>query len=290
MSDERKIDALLKSFGQTRVAITHNKKASAAGNFRAVEGKRSAFKDGFWQTRPAEEHDVAWGVHFQQGRGETPSQLWAGRWMAPEESNGKWIFNLASVRGPLTTNRTFKELFGVAPQATFVYFRQDGADIRSTSQVTSHLEKLQQALSKLPVGGEDVSAMAKRRLGHGALKDAVHQLFANRCCVTEIKTASLLVCSHIKPWSKSTGVEKVSPDNTLLLAANWDAVFDRGLVGFSDRGRVVKSPALSPKEAKKLGIDLTLKLSPETLKTRRLFLKYHRENRMLDKSGKRGGD
>ena len=105
--------------------------------------------------------------------------------------------------------------------------------------------------------------------------------------MTGIETPALLVCSHIIPWAKSTRETKVSLANTLLLAANWDAAFDLGLIGFSSTGLVVKSPALTEDDALKLGLKLNSRLPPKFLKPRLTFLKYHCKNRMLDKNGRR---
>jgi putative restriction endonuclease len=50
------------------------------------------------------------------------------------------------------------------------------------------------------------------------------------CCITGIRESRLLRASHIKPWSKSTSVEKLDVRNGLCLNALHDAAFDSGLI------------------------------------------------------------
>lgn len=296
MTDERSIDKLLTKLARPEqvVAITQNKKPESAKNF---DHHSDSYSDGFWTRKPSEKVEVNWGVHYRKGVGTEPSTVWAGHWLPPKQhKEGKWIFRADNVQGPFLTSRSFFELFGVHSQTPFVYLKVNNArglkapaNIGSdVTKVQSQLALLQKALAKLPLAGDDISALAKRRLGHGALKQAVHELFDHHCCMSGIKARNLLVCSHIKPWSKCRGEEKVAPDNTLLLSVNWDAVFDRGLISFGADGSILLSPAFTRRDAANLGIDLALRL-PSGLLTpaRKRFLAYHRERRMLDKEGKR---
>ena len=297
MDDEGKIDTLLKRLLREGrdVPVTQNKTRLGRKNFYPLRGKPGEFHDGEWTGQPDKTREIGWGIHFEKAIGETGGRIWAGRWRTPKWSTkkGRWIFHLSEVEGPFTTARPFLELFGIASQAPFVYLRSatatqtSAAVARAAAKVPSKREGRANASAKLPLTGEDVAVLGKRRLGHGQLKKAVHQHFSHRCCMTGIETPALLVCSHIIPWAKSTRETKVSLANTLLLAANWDAAFDLGLIGFSSTGLVVKSPALTEDDALKLGLKLNSRLPPKFLKPRLTFLKYHCKNRMLDKNGRR---
>jgi predicted restriction endonuclease len=43
----------------------------------------------------------------------------------------------------------------------------------------------------------------------------------------------LLIASHIKPWAKCDGNEKVDVYNGFLLSPNFDRLFDQGFITFS---------------------------------------------------------
>jgi putative restriction endonuclease len=61
--------------------------------------------------------------------------------------------------------------------------------------------------------------------------------------VTGNPVEDLLVASHILPWSDFPE-HRLNPSNGLCLAAHFDRAFDRRLIAFDDRFRLVISPAL----------------------------------------------
>ncbi|MCH7802257.1 MAG: HNH endonuclease, partial [Chloroflexi bacterium] len=86
----------------------------------------------------------------------------------------------------------------------------------------------------------------------------------------------LLKASHITPWRHSNDVERLDRFNGLLLAANYDAAFDVGLVTFGDAGQMLISRRLTSEDCKRLGIARNAKISglaPE----HHVYLKHHRE-------------
>lgn len=294
---EQKIKELLSQLLSQKyaVVVTQNKKTSATQNFIKIEGKiPNLFHDGFWKTKPVASEKVSWGVHYEKSKRGGLHRLWAGQWLEPKKAKDRWIFRLSNVVGPYETTRTFADLFGANAQPTFIYLKRNISSNRlktidSTSKLLkTGLAELSDLLMEIPSEGADISVLAKRRLGHGALKKAVHRLFGDQCCITKANTRSLLICSHIKPWADCSGVDKVRPDNILLLAANWDAAFDIGLIGFNDDGSVVVSDCFKTTDAHHLGLNLTQRLPQEFLTSqRKKFLKYHRRYRMLDENGVR---
>lgn len=273
------------SFSDNTVVVTQNKKLSSASNFRLANDLQQIHHDGFWISRPTWNTKISTGIHFQKSEKNGPNLIWYGKWLEPEqETDGtRWIFRLARVKGPFETYSSFYDLFGVHAQASFVYMRKQlptkklAEMATAAKSVQKELEVLLHKLANVPIEGAEVSILAKRRMGHGELRNAVHALFGGTCCLTNISNQKILVCSHIKPWSACTPTEKVSHHNTLLLAANWDAAFDKHLVSFNDSGSVVKSISFKPCDAKSLGLDLNLRLPKHFLTAERLkFLKYHR--------------
>ncbi|MCQ1573483.1 HNH endonuclease [Neorhizobium galegae] len=114
----------------------------------------------------------------------------------------------------------------------------------------------------------------KARVGQGAFRDALVAFWNAQCCVTKCAIAPVLRASHIKPWSVSSNGERLDKFNGLLLTANIDALFDRGLISFSDTGEILRAAEMSEEQLKALGCDPAGKIR---LKPRHLpFLAYHR--------------
>lgn len=102
-------------------------------------------------------------------------------------------------------------------------------------------EAFQLATSGLPRNTE-AERMVVQRVGQQLFREALEKRSEGRCAVTGLSVSELLRASHIKPWARcTTDAERLDPNNGLLLAVNWDAVFDRGLVTFDPDGRPVWS-------------------------------------------------
>ena len=160
-----------------------------------------------------------------------------------------------------------------------------GLNINSDSTSINLLKKIElqrdmeSALNDVKdrVHGEDVDAIVKRRVGQSLFRDLLVSQHGSSCHISQMNNRRLLIASHIVPWSKSTGDEKTDPDNGLLLAANWDAVFDKGLITFDDEGNPIFSNTLDEETRTKLGIDGNLRLKDGVLNKYRLaYLVRHR--------------
>lgn len=80
----------------------------------------------------------------------------------------------------------------------------------------------------------------KIRIAQTQYRKDVISLWHNKCAVTGVDEADWLIASHIKPWRESTDIERVDPNNGLLLTPNYDKLFDRGVISFSpDNGRII---------------------------------------------------
>jgi predicted restriction endonuclease len=86
-------------------------------------------------------------------------------------------------------------------------------------------------------------AIVKARIGQGRFRQQLLEYWET-CAVTGCEEISLLVASHIKPWSECDVREAVDPYNGLLLSPNLDAAFDNGYVSFTDTGEMLISQAL----------------------------------------------
>lgn len=133
--------------------------------------------------------------------------------------------------------------------------------------------------------GQDVDAIAKRRVGQGVFRNLLLDRFGGACCMTGLTNARLLIASHIVPWSKSAGTQKLDPENGLLLSVSMDALFDKGLISFSGNGSILIGNDLDDESIEILGLERGFKLPEELLTEDRLKnLAKHRERHGFEAS------
>lgn len=140
------------------------------------------------------------------------------------------------------------------------------------------LENYRSSYEDLPATERD--AVRKSRIGQGRFRNELIQYWEG-CAVTGITVRSVLRASHIKPWRDSDNQERLDRYNGLLLAPNLDALFDAGLISFTDAGRIVLSSKLSNNERSLLGVDdnLALRMVEEP---HWKYLHFHRNYHGLD--------
>lgn len=95
-----------------------------------------------------------------------------------------------------------------------------------------------------------------------------------KCTVTGYENKSVLVASHIKPWSHSSDSERLDKFNGLLLTPILDRAFDQGLVSFSTSGNILISPLFL--EFSKLGLRENMFF--KTTVQHEKYMKYHRKH------------
>lgn len=105
-----------------------------------------------------------------------------------------------------------------------------------------------------------------------------------KCEISGVGESSLLVASHILPWSKCTkdGKERLDPENVLLLACNWDALFDKFYISFDpSSGKMVKSERIDDATLVKFGVPADWRESvsvPICSERRKKYLSWHKEH------------
>ena len=169
---------------------------------------------------------------------------------------------LKSVQGPSRVSDQLEE---------FILKRTNPATIAELEELKKESDQLE-AIGDL---GADKEAIVKVRIGHGKFKKALLRR-QDHCQVCGLDLEGLLIASHIKPWSKSDENEKVDPENGLLLCPNHDALFDKGLISFTDGGDLLLSFVVDPNAKGKLDLNNTLKLSMSS--KRKDYMLWHREN------------
>ena len=149
--------------------------------------------------------------------------------------------------------------------------------ITSALSLKSDIYKLEKRLASRANSNKrtEIETLIKARLGQGSFRKNVLKLHP-RCALTDLDVQSLLIASHIKPWSKCNNEERLDPFNGLMLAPNIDALFDSGLITFETDGTIKISPKIDPENQERLGIfpDMKLKIRPKSKK----YFEYHRSH------------
>ena len=120
--------------------------------------------------------------------------------------------------------------------------------------------------------------IVKSRRGQGVFRDNVESR-EPKCRITGVSNPRYLRASHIKPWRKSSDIEKIDGNNGLMLAPHIDFLFDRGFVSFEDDGTLIVSVQIEDGALESWGIPSVVNVgmfSPEQA----VYLKFHRENEL----------
>lgn len=120
----------------------------------------------------------------------------------------------------------------------------------------------------------EVMAQIQARRGRGKFRQDLLEVWGSACAVTGLACTEVLRASHIKPWAESTAKERLDSSNGLLLAANLDALFYRGLISFDSRGQMFVSKRLCEASCAALGLPRGLRFVPDGVGE---YLDYHRE-------------
>ena len=113
------------------------------------------------------------------------------------------------------------------------------------------------------------------RVGQGIYRQKIIEKWGGRCPITNCSILSILISSHIVPWSKSNDDERLDVDNGILLSPLYDSLFDRHLISFEDDGKLLLSSKLETQEIIDLGIDRNSVIPVSN--GMRKYLKRHRE-------------
>lgn len=113
------------------------------------------------------------------------------------------------------------------------------------SVLNQNNEVIAQSFSQNRVG-EEKAVYKNVRIGQEIFREQLKHVYGYRCCLSGIDDTapSILIASHIKPWSLAKPEEKTDIFNGLLLAPHYDKLFDRGLISFSDDGKLLLSKKL----------------------------------------------
>lgn len=136
-------------------------------------------------------------------------------------------------------------------------------------------KKLESEIDELNLVGETREAIVKMRVNQGVFRDRLFSREAH-CKLCGVNDPKILVASHIKPWSESAPEEKLDCDNGFLMCPNHDKLFDRGLITFSDDGKIIISGALTDVNRVYLNVDKNMQIHLND--GNRKYLEYHRNS------------
>ena len=180
--------------------------------------------------------------------------------------------------------------FGEASEAAAKFFRaaSDLANGTPVSQLKPNpampkellpvLEKLAGEPNACEVFRTEALREVLGRVGQNIFRNKLDEYWQGQCAVTCLKLSEALRASHIKPWADCMNdKERLDVYNGLLLSANLDALFDKGLITFDETGQMQISPQVSETDRTILGISgqpmKLRKFAPEHQK----YLEYHRD-------------
>lgn len=126
---------------------------------------------------------------------------------------------------------------------------------------------------------ENARAEINIRLNQSKFRKEVLDNFGNKCAITGISETSLLVASHIVPWSKDKS-KRGDVSNGICLYVEIDALFDKGFISFSDNLEIITIDTTNLSKPLKEKIDALKgkKLNPTLKKDiNKEYLKTHRE-------------
>ena len=134
-----------------------------------------------------------------------------------------------------------------------------------------------EGLSNVPPGSTETKQEIDARLGQGQFRARILRRWDGACAISGIRHLSVVRASHIRPWSRCRNEhERLDPANGPPLIPNYDVLFDRGFITFSDTGAMVVSRRLSDPERRKLALPRNLRrhLRDDEIE----FMKFHRQH------------
>ncbi len=98
------------------------------------------------------------------------------------------------------------------------------------------------------------SGLVTSRVGQGAYRKRIIHRWEYKCAVTNFNKLDILIASHIVPWSKATDHERLDVNNGLLLSPTYDALFDKHLITFDNKGKIILSDQIEQAAYQRIGV------------------------------------
>jgi hypothetical protein len=126
--------------------------------------------------------------------------------------------------------------------------------------------------------GTEREQLVKQRIGQNVYRDALFKYWKGCCAITTLDIPEILKASHIKPWVDcDNDSDRLNVYNGFLLSANYDALFDKGLITFDNKGLILYSNKLN--ESQILAFESDKYKTLRWIDERHLsFLEWHRNH------------
>lgn len=128
-----------------------------------------------------------------------------------------------------------------------LYLGKNGIEISKSASATklANVETfLPEGLSPSSRTGKEILSLVKQRVNQSVFRKWILAIYGGKCCMTGVDVPEVLRASHIVEWSKDVG-NRMNPCNGLCLSATFDAAFDKHLLSFDEKYRMVLSKRLS---------------------------------------------
>jgi putative restriction endonuclease len=112
----------------------------------------------------------------------------------------------------------------IAQEAATAY-----ADLATTHGVAGDSPLIEEDEAVIEEEGQTRGALVQVRVNQARFRRVVLASYGSTCCISGLKHPSLLVASHIVPWSRDTK-NRMNPKNGLCLSAIHDRAYDQGLI------------------------------------------------------------
>lgn len=136
-----------------------------------------------------------------------------------------------------------------------------------------------EAIKKIFCNSEIIIESKVNRTGRQKFRKKIIEKY-KECIFTGISEESLLIASHIKPWSICNDDEKNDINNGLLLSTKYDELFDKGLITFDEEGKLLIKLFLSKEKIQELNLQKgeSYKEKIQMNDEQQKYFKYHRNN------------
>jgi len=182
--------------------------------------------------------------------------------------NGKRVFLFESERGGSVTYKSELEFLDADYFETHdtkgnlrvgikFFFKSKGANLPVQPELFTQGSHVAEPLSKygfFPPNETERKGLVTSRVGQGAYRKRIIHRWEYRCAVTGFDKLDILIASHIVPWADSNDNERLDVNNGLLLAPNYDALFDKHLISFENNGKIILSDAIELQAYKRIGL------------------------------------
>jgi putative restriction endonuclease len=95
--------------------------------------------------------------------------------------------------------------------------------------------------------GKEKERLVKTRVNQSDFRRRILASYNEKCCITGLNIPTLLVASHIIPWSKNEQ-ERLNPRNGLCLNSFHDKAFDKGLITVTNDFKIKLSDSILSKK------------------------------------------